>query len=453
MAPSTVFRKSTTNTYRRRSAYEREQVRKRREAALVERQAAERVLLAAQYHKEQQARQSTLSFQLCHRELTGNTRALRAYRPSTFGAIDSLLTLYDKKIRGPSLARLSVLMKGDRTVERDLLAGDLILLGYPRGNEHFPMNMLGYRLCESEEEGNMTTSWDSSWQKSVHLYFMRIHFQSVSYSVTPAHSQQPIIATKPVALLKVISQIRCCHVNHDIHTLCVHQSEDARLFFLFHGNKNGPVYQPPKRAPSSVLPNSLSAHQRTALPPHRLDPGLPDWSHYDRDPPVPLGTARVVIDAEDDEEEENGYLCILPSPLMPTGSQEPCASLQILFPTTSQTVAFDPRFIVYDDCQHSMWLLLNLKHSIYRIQVTYTPNDLYVPDASDEEQRHDDHLTFRYFTPHVEEEPGVLPASFIHVRAVHPLEVDRLLYRLIHTYYPHLHRQIMQLSSQALVSE
>ena len=230
-----MFRKMPTQTYRRRSKQERMQVQKKLEAAEEEKLAADRALRATRIREALVQKNVPITQQLLLRELTGRGTASWARQPQSSSPVDSLLSLYDKKLSGPCLSRLSVLTKVDKRIEHDLYNGDLVLLGFPqRKPGSNSLSMLGYRVCEHDE--NEEVQWSGEgWQKSIELYWMRITFQSISYSVPlpvqPASSKsnRPLIATKSIALARMEERIRCCAIPLDVHSLCIHQTADRLI--------------------------------------------------------------------------------------------------------------------------------------------------------------------------------------------------------------------------------
>ena len=372
---------------------------------------------------------------------------------------------------------MSVLTKGDKTLEKDLLEGNLCLLGYPKGNEKHQLPMIGFRINEQDDMTQQPgdDAWRSNmWRKSIDLCFMDIFYHSVSYEKpadaiqrsssftaqskrklgTVARSKsaaevenekQSVKITKPIALLRTFTTIRCCSVGIDIHRLCVHQSEDDELFFVYNGIKERKKAQAaPKKVKRKTLPNSHASKLSNLHLSAAFDSiNEFDLSHY-QDDSLDIPSYSLLSPEASSEEESDSYVCIVPSPMTMDDTMDSCASLFISFPCAPSVDAFDPKFCVYDSQERAVWILLNLRHCLYRFKVSYDQNDYYVPD---EIESRNDSVSFSYFPS-----SGEHSASFLHPRETAGFDVDRYLYTLINQYAPHLSRAFIEFSTLLLVS-
>ena len=101
MATTTCFA-AATQTYKRRSRKEREEAQQKLEQHQEQKLLQKRELKAKQKRKQCEILQRNIAVQLCNRELTGRRGAMKCAKPK-FSPVDSLLTLYDKKLKGNAL--------------------------------------------------------------------------------------------------------------------------------------------------------------------------------------------------------------------------------------------------------------------------------------------------------------------------------------------------------------
>lgn len=364
--------------------------------------------------------------------------------------------------------------------------------------------MIGYKINEQDEIlppiGDNDT-WNPIWKKSVELCFMNISYRSVSYQtkmkrniqrsnsdttkeqiektnkLNPIKSSQSfqiskqkqeenhiMSISKPIALLHRIKTIKCCSIGIEIHPLCVHQSENEKLFFIYNGSrerKNTNTIKPKiKQQRQSTLPNSHSSKFSSQNWENYLQNHISlkksneiDLSHYTKDSlDIPKFSLFSPGESSSNEEENEGYLCILASPLE---NEKPCASLFISFPSLPNMNTFDPNLCYYDNQHHFVWIILNLRHCLFRFQVFFDSDHFY--EINDEIQSKNDSVSFSYF-PYCEVNENQNPMeinenfeSFLHPKNMDSLDIDRFLYSLINQYSPHLTNSLLQFSTLILV--
>jgi len=144
---------------------------------------------------------------------------------------------------------------------------------------------------------------------------------------------------------------------------------------------------------------------------------------------------------ESQQEIDDGYLCIIPSPLEYDESVLPCAALHISFPGSIHYQVFDPKQCIYT--QEGISFVLNLRHALYRVSITYNSEEHYIPEDIDS-KNHSVNISYYPDTNHA--------STFIHTRSIDSFDIDRYLYDLIDLYFPQLARALLHLSTIVLVS-
>lgn len=100
---SVDWKPNVTQTYSRRSKSERDEAKRMVAQAKEKKLLQERDNKAKKTRKDKEQRNSHISYQILEREITGNMRSLKCSKPSHYSPIDSLLTLYQKQIKGNAL--------------------------------------------------------------------------------------------------------------------------------------------------------------------------------------------------------------------------------------------------------------------------------------------------------------------------------------------------------------